>query len=402
MDVRTPLLILMLMSIALLGACDGGGHESHESPPRETGREVLYWYDPMHPEQRFDEPGPSPFMDMDLVPRYADEADGARVNVAPGIQQVMNLRTTRARRGSLPRIIETVGHVGYDQSRLMHIQLRVEGWIEETHVNAVGEQITEGQLLFTLYSTELVNAQEDLLQALRRGADGTVEAARERLRALGVQDEVMTELERRGTALRAVPWLARHDGVVTELGVRRGMFVGPGQVLLETVDLSRIWLTADVFDRHADWLAPGQRAEVTIPYMPGEMRHAEIEHIYPQLDDATRTVRVRLPMDNPDTRLKPGMWSAVRIFANALDDVLMIPREALIRSGHAARVVLREDGQRFEVRQVVAGMESGDWVEIREGLAADEEIVTSGQFLLDSEAALRGGLDRLKGAEHQH
>lgn len=400
MKARAAALIPLLMSVVLLAACDRAAHVHEEPRSEETDREVLYWYDPMHPEHRFDAPGPSPFMDMDLVPRYAGETD--TVQVTRGIQQAMNLRTTRARRGSLPRIIDTVGHVGYDQSRLVRIQLRVQGWIEETHVHAVGERIAAGQPLFTLYSTELINAQEDLFQALRRGADGTIAAARERLRGLGVQEEVMAELERRREVQRTVPWLAGQDGIVTALDLRQGTFVGPGDMVLEIADLSRIWLTADVFDRHANWLAPGQPAEIADPYTPGETRSAQVAHIYPQLDDATRTVRVRLPMDNPDMQLKPGMWSAVRIFAEPLDDVLMIPREALIHSGHATRVIVREDAERFAVRQVVAGIESGDWVEIREGLLADEEVVTSGQFLLDSEAALRAGHDRLEGAGHQH
>lgn len=396
---KTTLQIALLLAAALaLGACGRDEHAAHE----ETEREVLYWYDPMHPEHRFDKPGPSPFMDMDLVPRYADEAEADRVRVAAGIQQAMNVRTARVERGRLWRRIDTVGRVEYDESRLHHYHPRVQGWIEDVQVNAVGEPVAAGQVLFTLYSPELVNAQEEFLHALRRGDAGTIRAARDKLRALDVQPEVIAELERTRTVQRALPWRARQDGVVATLGIRHGMFVTPGTIMLELVDLSTVWINAEVFDRHADWLAVGQPAEVALSYAPGRTREATVGYIHPQLDEATRTVRVRLPLDNADAELKPGMWTSVRIFAGPVDGVVMIPREALIRTGQAARVVLREDATHFRVRSVVPGMESGDWVEIRDGVEPGEEVVVSGQFLLDSEASLRAGHGRLEGAGHQH
>lgn len=389
--------ILLLAATMALAACSQDENAGDDAPEPETEREVLYWYDPMHPEQRFDEPGPSPFMDMDLVPRYADEAIAGQVRVTPGIQQAMNLRTAPVEQGRLWRLIDTVGHVDYDESRLHQLHPRVNGWIEEVFVDAVGETVEAGQPLFTLYSPELVNAQEEFLHTLQRGTPGAVRAARDKLRALDVQPEAIAELERTGVIQRALPWLARHDGVVTMLGLRQGMFVQPGNKMLELADLSEIWVHADVFDRHAEWLAVGQAAEVSSSYSPGRTVDTTISYIYPELDRTTRSVRVRLPIENPGRGLKPGMWTSVRIFAGPKDDVVMIPREALIRTGHSARVVLREDGERFRVRTVVPGMESGDWVEIREGLEPGEEVVVSGQFLVDSEASLRAGHDRLEG-----
>ena len=436
---KLPILLLVL----LLAAC---------SPAPEEEREVLYWYDPMHPQQRFDEPGPSPFMDMELVPRYAEEAESGpaldlsefdaagsefwtcpmhpqiredgpgrcpicsmnlvrrgngepgeppeHIRVAPGVQQLMNLRTAEVRLSRLWRRIDTVGAVGYDQSRLHHIHSRVEGWIQEMDIAAAGDPVSAGQRLFTLYSPALVQAQEELLQALRRGEPGLINSARQRLAALGVQPAFMEDLESRGRSVTNVPWHAMRDGVVTQLNARHGMFTPPDLMILETADLSRVWVTAEVFDRNADWLAMGQPAQVRLSYRPGETLEGEIAYIYPQLDPVTRAVRVRVVLDNPGLSIRPGMWADVRILAGPVEDQIIIPREALIRTGHSERVVLREDDARFRVREVVAGMESGDYVAIREGLEPGETVVTSGQFLIDSEASLRAGHRRLEAHAH--
>ncbi|MCA1798278.1 MAG: efflux RND transporter periplasmic adaptor subunit [Xanthomonadaceae bacterium] len=393
--------------VAALAACgapdEHAGHDQPTQVPEYEGeREVLYWYDPMHPQQRFDKPGPSPFMDMQLVPRYADEVNEGRLRVAPVVQQTMNIRSAAAERRRMWRPIDAPAVVGYDESKLVRLHPRVDGWIEEVGVNAVGEAVTEGQVLFTLYSPRLVTAQDELLLALRRDDAGAARAARDNLRALGVQDTVIAEVERTRRVQRALPWHADSDGVVRELGIRRGMAVGPGDLLLELADLSTVWLTAEVFDRHATWLRVGQPAEATLSYAREEKLETEVAYIYPTLDDTTRTLRVRLPLANPSGTLRPGMWASVRIFGGAANNVLMVPREALIRTGTSVRVVLRDDAENFVVREITAGAESGDWVEIRQGLAEGDEVVVSGQFLLDSEAALRAGHGRLEGAGHQH
>jgi membrane fusion protein, copper/silver efflux system len=370
----------------------------------DAGREVLYWYDPMHPQQRFDEPGPSPFMDMELVPRYADEVEyePGLVRITPGIQQLMGIRTAQVERVALPRVINTFGSVEYDEGRLSHVHIRVEGWVERLTAQAVGDHVRKGQLLFELYSPTLVNAQDELVQAVRDGRDRMIAASRERLLALGMSRTQIEQVERSGQTLQRVPIHAHHDGVISALSVREGMYVTPETDIMAIADLSTVWMIAEVFEQEFDWLAIGQRAEITLPYIPGEIRTSEITYVYPRLDPVTRAVRVRLPLENPDAKLRLGMWSQVRLFAEPLDDVIAIPREALIRTGHSARVVVREDEQRFRVREVVPGVESGDRIEIRTGLEQGEEVVVSGQFLLDSEAALRAGHDRLEGMDHQH
>lgn len=379
-------------------------HSRDHDHAQEPEREVLYWYDPMHPEQRFDQPGPSPFMDMDLVPRYADETmlDPGEIEVLPGIQQLMGIRTARVERTTLPREINTFGAIEYDEGKLSHVHIRVEGWVERLSVQAVGDYVQPGQLLFELYSPVLVNAQEELVQAVREGRGRMIEASRERLRALGMSNAHIEQVKRSGQAMQRVPVHAHHGGVVIALGAREGMFVTPDTDILVTVDLSTVWVIAEVFDQQADWLAMGQAAAVSLYSEPGQTRASEITHIYPRVDPVTRAVRVRLPLNNPDQKLRLGKWASVRIQADPYEDVIAIPREALIRTGHAARVVLREGDQRFRVREVSPGMESGDQIEILDGLEPGDEIVLSGQFLLDSEAALGPGHDRLEGMDHHH
>ncbi len=402
------LVTLMIVTLAPTHARQDRDH-NHETTSAsdrsgqsdQSEREVAYWVAPMDSNYRRDEPGKSP-MGMDLVPVYADElTDDGQARVSRAVQQTMNLRTDTARRDRLWRRIDTVGSIQYDESRLHHVHPRVEGWIQELDVAAVGDAVRAGQRLFTLYSPELVNAQEEFLQALRRGEVGLVESARRRLEALDVQPEFIERLERDRQAIMYVPWHARHDGVVTQLNARHGMFVARGTTVLEIADLSTVWLIAEVFDRHAQWLDTGQPARLEFSYRPGQPMDARIDYIYPELDPTTRAIRTRMVVENGDGLIQPGMWTGVRIFAGPVDDQLIIPREALIRTGQSTRVVVHTQDDLFEVREVVAGMESGNYVAIRDGLAAGEEVVTSGQFLIDSEASLRAGHERT-GVGHDH
>jgi Cu(I)/Ag(I) efflux system membrane fusion protein len=407
MNMRIASLVLLSFLLAL-AACEGDAghdnehhhHEHHaqEHDGHDHGADVI-WTCPMHPQIERNEAGTCPICGMRLVQRDHEEHEPGVVHVPTGIQQTMNIRTAEVQRDRLWRRIDTVGRVDYDESGLSHVHPRVEGWINALHVSAAGDYVESGELLFTLYSSDLINAQEELLQALRSGDPRMIRASRERLRALDVQPEVIEQIERRREVKTHVPWRARQDAYVTALGVRQGMYVAPGTEIMALADLSRVWLIADVFERQSSWLERGQPVEIGLPNAPGERREGEIEYIYPELDATTRSVRVRVPFDNQGQRLKPGMWASVTIYAGAREDLVIMPREALIRTGQAARVVLVDDEAHFRVREVVAGMESGDWVEIREGLEPGDKVVVSGQFLIDSEASLRAGHGRL---EHQH
>ena len=366
--------------------------------PASDEREILYWVAPMDPGYRRDGPGKSP-MGMDLVPVYAGDGDGRTVTVAPEIVQNLGVRTTSSERSRLWRGIDTVGYVDYDESKVSHIHLRTEGWLERLYVESEGERVSRGQRLFDLYAPELVNAQEEYVQALQLGNRDLAQASRERLEALGIPEDQIAKLKKTRRVQQTITLYAPQDGVVSTLPVREGMFVRPAMRVMSLADLSSVWLLAEVYERQADWVKVNQPAEVRLTYRPGEVWQGEVEYIYPSLDPKTRTLRVRLRFDNPQEVLKPNMYASVRIFGGPREDIIVVPLQALIRTGRAERVIIALGDGRFEAREVQAGIESGDWIEIIEGLDAGEEVVISGQFLIDSEASLKASLMRMSKPE---
>lgn len=358
------------------------------------------WTCPMHPQISRDGPGSCPICGMDLVERQRDPDDAMTITITPRVQQAMNVRTARVERNRLWRRIDTIGRIQLDESSVHHLHPRVEGWIDELEIEAAGEPIEAGQRLFTLYSPELVNVQEEFLQAMRSGRQEMIRATRQRLEVLDVQPSVIERIEQRGEPLIYLPWYARLDGYVAELNVRHGMHVTPGMEMLSMADPSTVWLIADVFTGQIDWLEPGQSVDIQLHSTPGRTRRGQVDFIYPELAEKTRTARVRIVLDNDDDKLRPGDWASISIFGGARENVLIVPTEALIRTGRETRIVLQDDEDRFSVREVRAGMESGEYTEIIEGLHEGERVVVSGQFLIDSEANLRAGHDRLGGHDH--
>lgn len=363
--------------------------------------EILYWVAPMDPNYRRDEPGKSP-MGMDLVPVYANAAgDGNSVSIDPAMIQSLGVRTAIVERGKLWRLINTVGYVAFDERKLSHLHLRTEGWIEKLNVKSDGERVKKGDVLFELYSRELVNAQEEYLQALRGSNDHLERASRERLEALGMSSAQIKQVARNKRAYQKVRILASQDGIIDSLNVREGMYVKPDTEVLTLADLSSIWLLVDIFERQANWVATGQPAEVRLGYLPGRLWEGEVEFIYPTIDPMTRTLQARLRFDNLDEALKPDMYANVRIYAGPKDAVLNIPREALIKTGDSQRVIVALGEGKFRAQEVNAGIESGDFVEIISGLHEGDRVVTSGQFLIDSEASLRASFGRMDEADEQ-
>ncbi|VAW79743.1 Cobalt/zinc/cadmium efflux RND transporter, membrane fusion protein, CzcB family [hydrothermal vent metagenome] len=357
--------------------------------------EVMYWVAPMDPNYRRDEPGKSP-MGMDLVPVYADsENEGDIVKINPVMVQNLGVRTAVVKRGKLWRLIEAVGYVAFDERKLSHVHLRTKGWIEKLNVKSNGEHVKKGDVLFELYSRELVNAQEEYVQSLRGSNDYLRRASRERLEALGMSKQQIREVAKKRRAFQRVRVLASQDGIVHNLNVREGMFVKPDMEVLTLADLSSVWLLIDVFERQSDWVKAGQPAEVRLGYLPGRVWKGDVEFVYPTIDQKTRTLQARLLFDNPDETLKPNMYADVRIYAGPKLDVLSIPREALIKASDSQRVVIALGEGRFRAVPVVAGMESGEWIEILEGLNEGDKVVTSAQFLIDSEASLRASFSRM-------
>ena len=357
--------------------------------------EVMYWVAPMDPNYRRDKPGKSP-MGMDLIPFYAGgDGEGSTVSISPTVIQNLGVRTAKAELTRLWRGIDTVGYVDYDESKVSHIHLRTEGWIEKLAVQSEGERVNKGDFLFDVYSPKLVNAQEELLTALASGNQGLLRATKERLSALGISNNQIEKLEKSRKVKQRVSIYAPQDGVVSELPVREGMFVKPSMKVMTLGDLSSVWLLAEVFERQSQWVEDGQSAEVSLSYIPGKTWEGKVEYIYPSLDPKTRTLKVRLRFDNPGERLKPNMYANVKIFGGAKENTIVIPLEGLIRTGREQRVIIALGEGKFEARNVQAGIESGNYVEILEGVKAGDKIVTSGQFLIDSEASMRASLNRM-------
>lgn len=371
-------------------------HEGHGAPPGDAAeREILYWVAPMDANYRRDGPGKSP-MGMDLVPVYADQAAAAgTVRIDPGVVANLGIRTAEAQRGPLPRRVESVGFVSYDEETIQHLHTRVEGWVESLSVTTTGDPVRAGQRLFELYSPTLVNAQKEFLASFDDSEPSFRRASRERLDALGMEQAVIERIEREGRVLQRVPFTARNDGFVAHLGVREGMFVSPATEVMSIAQLDSVWLVAEVLERQAGWIEAGQRALVTLDQNPGDTLEGVVDYVYPELDPVSRTLQLRLRLANPGTRLRPNMYASVAIEGRPTGPIVHVPREAVIRSGSGSRIVVRDGDEQFSVRDVLVGIESGDRVAIRRGLRENERVVVSGQFLIDSEASVGSALDRL-------
>jgi len=360
---------------------------------------------PMHPQIVRDEPGSCPICGMDLVARRLEPDAEPRpvVTVRGETLQNMGVRTSKVERETLWQFIRTVGRVDYDETRMAHVHPRAEGWMEKVYVRAEGDPVSQGQLLGDLYSPEILSAQVDFLIALDRDGRATSKArfekARNRLRLLGVTEATIRRIEQRGETQNTVPVTSPQGGVITMLGVRDGMFVTPQKAIVSIADLSRVWVLVDVFEHQIDWLRTGLEATISVPAYPGREWKGTVEYIYPDLDPKSRTLRVRLTFENPENLLKAHMYAEVIIYGGPRRDVLVVPREAIILTGERESVVKALGGGRFEPVDVVTGMRQGGQVEVLAGLDEGDEIVVSGQFLIDSESSLRASFLRMQPAD---
>lgn len=399
---RTTLLIGAVVIAAIIGFLAGRIDNEPAEKGREASadREIFYWVAPMDPNYRRDEPGKSP-MGMDLVPVYADEVDNQPgvVTIDPTIVNNLGVRTVEAQVGELPRRIETVGYVGFDEDTMQHIHTRVDGWIETLATKTTGDEVRKGQLLFELYSPTLVNAQEEYLTALRSGNEPLIEASEERLAALGVNAAEISRLKDAKSVHQLVRYYANADGIIDRLGVREGIYVTPATDIMSIAKLDRVWVLAEIFERQAGWVKEGQKAVVQLDYLPGRVFEGVVDYVYPELDPGTRTLKVRIRFDNEDESLRPNMFARVEIEAAGLGEVVHVPREAVIRGGSVDRVVVALGNGRFRSRAVTLGIESGDRIAIRRGIDAGEEIVISGQFLIDSESNIEAAMRRMEPEE---
>ncbi|WP_412502279.1 efflux RND transporter periplasmic adaptor subunit [Shewanella algae] len=378
--------------------------------PLDQGKNIKYVC-PMHSHIISDVPGNCPICGMNLEKvEMGSHSETVEIDVSGQMQQALALKMAKVERDTLWKFVKTVGQIDYDESQISHIHARVNGWIEKLKVESVGDRVEKGQLLYEIYSPDLVNAQDDYLLAqdtLKRSGNSAnyqelLRKAGLRLELLGMNQEQIKQLAKTGKTQYRVPFYARESGIVKQLAVRDGMYIQPQTEVMSLVDLSKVWVIADVFENEQSWLEVGQAAEVNIPAMGLKGIEGKIDYIYPELDPITRSLRVRVVLNNDQAmELRPKTLAKVSLYGGPKRDTLVIPQEALIQTGKENRVIVKQDDASFSARKVTVGMLSQGKAEILEGLHEGENVVISGQFLLDSEASLKGSLMRLSSG-HQH
>lgn len=335
------------------------------------------------------------------------------ITISPERLQTIGVKFDLVKPRSLEKIIRTVGRVEIDERRLAHVNIKLEGWIDKLLVNSTGERVKQGQILFTIYSPELVATQEEYLLALKgrktlggsefpevaQGAASLLEMTRRRLRLWDITEDHIQDLERTGTVLKTLPIHSPGTGTVIKKVAVAGMRVNPGDELYTIADLSRIWVQADIYEYELPSIKPGQTAKVTLSYDPRTVLTARVGFIYPTLDPQTRTAKVRFELENPGERLKPDMYANVELKI-PLGTRLAIPREAILESGERQVIFIHHGGGKLEWRNVKLGVQAGDWVEVAEGLKEGDHIVTSANFLIDSESQLKAAVGGMQGMKH--
>ena len=351
----------------------------------------LYWVAPMDPNYRREKPGKSP-MGMDLIPVYENkksenDAGPGTITIEPHVVNNLGVRVATVEKKALEEKILTVGYVKFDENNLIHIHPRVSGWVDKLYVKATGDPVSAGQPLYSLYSPELVNAQEELILALNRGSSFLIKAAENRLKALQIPLSFIEKLRKNKSVEQSIVFYSPQGGVIDNLNIREGFYVQPGTTLFSIGALDKVWVEAEVFESQAALVKKGDRVTMNLDYLPGTKWAGNVDYIYPTLDSKTRTMRLRLKFDNAEKKLVPNMFAQVVIHSESNEDLLLIPREALIQTGNQDRVVLALGEGSFKSIEVTTGREDQENVEILAGLNEGDEVVSSAQFLLDSESS---------------
>ena len=369
--------------------------------PAEHGRKILYWHDPMYPQARFDKPGKSPFMDMDLVPVYAGDAGATEtggVAVNPRLAQSLGVRTEVARKGRLEASVDAAGTIAFDERAVALVQSRTAGYVERLFVRAPLDPVRRGEPLAVLFVPEWAGAQQEYLALKSSTLPGGSElagAARNRLLLLGMTEAQVEAVDREGRPVTHVTLASPVDGVVGELGAREGMNVAAGATLFRLNGIATAWVNLDIPEALAGSVRPGAAITVSVPAYPGEKFSGHVAAVLPDVNATTRTLRARVELANPGGRLKPGMFATVSIAPPAATERVLVPSEAVIATGERAVVIVDRGDGRYEPVEVKAGRDAGGRTEILQGLEDGARVVASGQFLIDSEASLRGAERRM-------
>lgn len=404
-----PIVTLSVVAIAVaaalavgyqLGASSGRSDTpvaSTTTAPQETQRKVLYWYDPMTPGQRFDKPGKSPFMDMDLVPRYADETqDDGGITISARQQQNLGVKTAQATLRSLELQLNAFGTVATDERGIETISARANGLVEKLYVKAAQQFVQRNDPLAQLWMPQWSAAQQEYLAIRQWGDASLVAAARERLQLQFMPEEIVKAVERSGKPQTRITLRAPAQGYINKLDVREGAQVNAAQSLFELATLDPVWIVVDYPESQARLLSRGSDISATTDSWPGKTFHGKVDELLPNLETTTRTLKARLTLENPEHLLKPGMILNVALtHPVTTPPVVAIPDEALITTGTNNRVLLADGNGHFTPVDVKTGRSQSGWVEVTQGLKAGQSVVISGQFLIDSEASLKSALPQM-------
>lgn len=401
-------MLIVAPLILTIGVVAGYWLAANDTVPAVSGkveRTPLYYRNPMNPSITSPIPAKGS-MGMDYIPVYADDQPAevaGMVNVDPVVVQNIGVRTAVVKHAAISRNIRALGRVAFDEERMLRLHPKVEGWIEDIRVNKTGQQVAKDDILLSIYSPRLVSTQQEYLLALnnlavlenspfaeiKQGAVDLVKSSRERLQLLDVPEHQILELEQSGVIKKSLHIHSPVTATAIRIGFRKGQYVTPKTELYMMVDLSQVWVYADVYDYELPWVKLGDSVEMRLASVPGKTFTGSLAFIYPYAEEKTRTTKVRLVFDNRELLLRPDMFADVTIFSDSQENSLVIPAESVIRSGQQAQVFVVRAPGKFEPRLVELGIDSGGQVAVLEGLKAGEEVVTSAQFLLDSESKLR-------------
>ena len=416
---RVPIAAWVLAASQERASEASGGHAGHGqmAGSKAAERKILYWYDAMSPERHYDKPGKAPD-GMDLVPMYA-ETGGAMSDMPPGTvmisptkQQLIGVRTDTVKRKSVNRTIRAVAQVQIDETKIARIHVKIPGWVDQIYVDFVGKLVRKGQPLFSFYSPDLVSTQQEYLIALRaqkdlgtspfsevsKGSETLLQATRERLRLWDISEDQLKKLDETGQPSRDITMYSPVDGFVTKREVYEKMYLQPETELYELVDLSTVWVNAEIYEFEVPYVKEGQPATMSLSYFPGRTYTGKVAYIYPTVDPTTRTVKVRLEFSNPDFDLKPDMFAEAQLNIS-YGTQIFVPQEALLDAGTEQIVFVALGDGYFEPRKVQLGARLDGRVIVLFGLKPGERIVTSGNFLIDSESRLKSAMGGMK---HQH
>lgn len=422
MNRQSVLVAILVVATLVVGGAVGYwfGSSTGDSPvmaENDEPKKPLFYRNPMNPEITSTVPAKDE-MGMDYIPVYADDQEdngpAGTVRIDPVTTQSIGVRTTNAAVRTLTRNVQTVGRVEYDERNIARLHPKTEGWIEELYIDTTGQEIDKDEILLSIYSPKLVSTQQEYLLALRnldtlrespfddvrQGAESLVNTALERLRLFDVPEHQIRELQETRKVSKELHIHSPAKGVVINVGAREGQYVTPQTELYFIADLSRVWVFVDIFEEELPWIRVGDVAEMQVEAVPGRSFVGELTYIYPYAERQTRTIKARLEFPNDELLLKPDMFANIAIRANPAVDVVAVPSEAVLRSGVREKVFVSRESGKFEPREVVVGVSSEGWTEIREGVEPGEAVVTSAQFLIDSESKLREATSKMLEVEN--